>query len=1199
MKNNKLLKRFLMSTALGAISLSAVSDAMAVFDQNALDAIQATADIDISVGGAGPKTLNLGTAAGGGGGSVDGIQYGNLDLHGIDGVTFNVGSVLSAANGGAGGIFEFNQIVNAGGAANTTVSFSAANNTQLKFTGNTGDFINKLTGNDKNFKVTFGGVSTVAEVSGLNTTVISTQAVAGAGVTIKNVDEKGIKTFQTDGNAAAKLTIVGKSKALGTAAGEGYFAKDGEIIIKDNSEGRYEATADTSKITFDAKDNGITATGDATLTGDKSELVFTRSAGGAAVARDIMFLGQVNGNAANKGIIRAEGANGANGVLNVIIDKEITNLNKIEVKTNGGAPNATTLTLNKNSTSKDYTYDANSTLVLDAKDADVKHKGKFSGVGTVKTKGDHKVTIEGAIDNGNLEVGADTTVTDVIGAANTVKISFDGAVKGRSLKANKGIGKAAVVNPVAAAVVGANVDFAKTASTLEISGADSVLGTITNVAGSTIKMTSNNNLTLGVAGVAGELLNVDANKITTDTNTVTVTDKSFFDVIDTGAGRLVAGGEINVNEIKGGSIYVGAALKIKANGDKKIAINSKKVEFNAANSLTIDGDFTDFNSNVSKTAAAGATGELTFTGSGTITSANIGANGAAIAQLDIGADKKTVTLDTKGEKHYVDLLSFGSGTLELASNYTNTGNLEIAGSTVDFGKSTLRNVGTITITGDSTAIIDDGAMLVGDIQDLTNATDKLTIKMAKGAALAGGKIKNLSQNVLTDAKNKGINPNHLVELANNGGNAMNLTQGSADTNIKIDNKSSLSFVETSLLNDVTANANGVNVINNIYIARSIKADEFKKMLDSNSAKVTGNFKKVLDAIRKEGVDKLDDSARDLILESSTAKDTSQALDHLSSLLPRNTVETQKNVLRANQIGLDAVSAVINSRAAGAAADDLKTNASIWVKGTFGKGTQEVSDIYVSAYDSTMFGGTVGAEFGLGESMTVGAAGSYTQTTLTYKGLRTDEDKFKSMYGSLYGFANFENNFILNAQMTFGNTSIEGKTVNVLTGISSHDDKVKSMSYGGSLLGGYKADFSSLSVTPLAGIGFYKFESPAVKTAGGKVSAKAYDASRVDLIGGLSIAGEIKTESNMVIVPEIHGFGYYNVKDVEKQVTLDMQGLQNNTVSYLSTDTTKTNFTVGGSLTAKSGMVEYGASLDGQFADKYMGVIGSLKLKVNL
>ena len=85
-------------------------------------------------------------------------------------------------------------------------------------------------------------------------------------------------------------------------------------------------------------------------------------------------------------------------------------------------------------------------------------------------------------------------------------------------------------------------------------------------------------------------------------------------------------------------------------------------------------------------------------------------------------------------------------------------------------------------------------------------------------------------------------------------------------------------------------------------------------------------------------------------------------------------------------------------------DDLKTNASIWAKGTYSKGTQEVSDIYSLAYDSYMFGAIVGAEFGLGESLTVGAAGSYTQTTVTYKGLRTDKEKFKSIYGSLSGFA---------------------------------------------------------------------------------------------------------------------------------------------------------------------------------------------------
>jgi hypothetical protein len=1170
MKNNKLLKRFLMSTALGAISLSAVSDAMA-FSQADLDLIQAANPIDISVGGQPPKILNLGTADGGNArpaavgvagavaGSVDGIAYTNLDLHGISGVTFNVGQIATAVGPDQGAVFEFASIINTAGAANTTVSFSAANNTQLKFTGNTGDFINKLTGNDKNFKVTFGGVSTVAEVSGLNTTVISTQAAAGAGVTIKKVDEKGIKTFQTDGNAAAKLTIVGKSKALGTAAGEGYVAKDGEIRIKDNSEGRYEATAATSAIVFDAKDNGITATGDATLTDANSKLFFTRSAGGAAVARDIAFLGTVTGNAADTGIIIAESKGG---LLNVTIEEEITNLNAIQVVSAAAPANATTLTLNKNSTSKDYTYDANSTLVLDAKDADVKHKGKFSGVGTVKTKGDHKVTIEGAIDNGNLEVGAQTNVKGAIGNANLVVIKFDKDVKGGLLQAEAGILRASTV------------DFAKTASTLEISGADSVLGTITNVAGSTIKMTSNNNLTLGVAGVGGELLNVDANKITTDTNTVTVTDKSFFDVIDTGAGRLVAGGEINVNEIKGGSIYVGAALKIKANGDKKIAINSKKVEFNAANSLTIDGDFTDFNSNVS--TANNAQGVLIFTGSGTITSANIGANGAAIAELDIGADKKTVTLDTKGEKHYVTALKFGLGNVKLASDYTNAANAANAGTlvvqnggTVDLGNSTLKNTGDITLDGVNIILTGDdkkNGKIEGNIQE---AAAGLNITIADDATFTSV--------VIAD---------HTAAMALK-----------ADQ-IKLSDSKNKFATDSFSFKDVAGNVvTGANAGKTITVNRGLDDTKFESFIKTNSSTIIGNFKKLTDALVLEGVSKVGADARLLVLEAGSNE--SKAVAHLASALPRNNVETQKNVLRANQTGLDAVSAVINSRAAGAAADDLKTNASIWAKGTFGKGTQEVSDIYVSAYDSTMFGGTVGAEFGLGESMTVGAAGSYTQTTLTYKGLRTDEDKFKSMYGSLYGFANFENNFILNAQMTFGSTSIEGKTVNVLTAVSSDDDKVKSMSYGGSLLGGYKADFSSLSVTPLAGIGFYKFESPAVKTAGGKVSAKAYDLARVDLIGGLSIAGEIKTESNMVIVPEIHGFGYYNVKDVEKQVTLDMQGLQNNTVSYLSTDTTKTNFTVGGSLTAKSGMVEYGASLDGQFADKYMGVIGSLKLKVNL
>jgi hypothetical protein len=276
---------------------------------------------------------------------------------------------------------------------------------------------------------------------------------------------------------------------------------------------------------------------------------------------------------------------------------------------------------------------------------------------------------------------------------------------------------------------------------------------------------------------------------------------------------------------------------------------------------------------------------------------------------------------------------------------------------------------------------------------------------------------------------------------------------------------------------------------------------------------------------------------------------------------------------------------------------LKSSAGLWVKGSFGKGSQQVSDIASSSYDSTLWGGTAGAEFNLGESVTIGATGSYTKTTLEYKGLRQgDKDVFKSILGSVYGFATFSNNIVLNATLVAGNTDVEGTTTSVNGKSSKDDDKISAIAYSGTMLGGYKFSGSSFSVTPLAGLSFANFTDPARKTAYGFASVKKSDLTRVDLIGGVSIAGEINA-ADMVVVPELHGFVHYNLKGDKNQKTLDFNGGQS--ISYMGSDTTKTNFLLGGAITAKSGMVEYGASVDGQFADKYWGILGSLKLKVNL
>jgi outer membrane autotransporter protein len=336
-----------------------------------------------------------------------------------------------------------------------------------------------------------------------------------------------------------------------------------------------------------------------------------------------------------------------------------------------------------------------------------------------------------------------------------------------------------------------------------------------------------------------------------------------------------------------------------------------------------------------------------------------------------------------------------------------------------------------------------------------------------------------------------------------------------------------------------------------------------------------------------------------MIDAGSIKNTDEKNAYLLSAVPRDLSETMNNNVQKVVLNSIANNVSLRMLTAGAA-DDLKTHSNIWAKGSYGAGTQEKSDIYSSSYDSTLFGGTVGVEFGLNDVVTFGAAVSYLQTEVKYNGLRKgDEDKFNSIIGSIYTMNQFNNNFILNGSIHFGNSTIEQKELKADKSIFSAPN-LDAMSYSGSILGGYKAEYSSMSFTPLVGIGFSNFANPARKTVEGKFSAKASDTNRVDLIGGLAISGNIKT-ATMIVTPEIHGFAYYNINGDEKQnITLDIAGIPDSKgISYSSIEQTQTNFTIGGSVTAKTGMIEYGVSIDGQFADKYAGVLGSLKLKINL
>jgi outer membrane autotransporter protein len=393
------------------------------------------------------------------------------------------------------------------------------------------------------------------------------------------------------------------------------------------------------------------------------------------------------------------------------------------------------------------------------------------------------------------------------------------------------------------------------------------------------------------------------------------------------------------------------------------------------------------------------------------------------------------------------------------------------------------------------------------------------------------------------------------------------------------------FTKDSLYADDKAVDENTGAFKAAHILREV--DKEKIEVFAKEKNLSGNLKSVTDEIVKSMKD--EGSLRKFMIDAGSNKD--RGVNNLLSVLPRNLTETQARTFRTQEV-------LSLSRAAATcgASDDLQSTSALWIKGNFGKGSQSQSDMAYVGYDLTTMGATIGAEFALGETVTVGAAGTYANTKLEYKDLRDGEkDEFSSFLGSVYGNATFSNNFVLNGTFIVGNTNIEGHSLGLSAKSTKADDKLSAMSFGGTMLAGYKFAKETFSITPLGGMSIANFADPERKVANGHATVKGSDLTRIDLVGGLTVAGEMRM-SDMVLEPELHGFVYYNLKDEKKQQSIKFEKQE---LTPMLTNTTKTNFVLGGGLSSKTGMVEYGLTVDGQFADKYWGVLGSLKLKVNL
>jgi hypothetical protein len=1086
----------------------------------------------------------------------------------------NISGITGEQQGGKininGGITKINGEIENGSVSNFTVE----NGAELVYAAHlvAGDHEIPDSGNIKlvgaNSKITFNAVNgnDIRYTGDINADVNGNGIVNASGKTTiygtVGTEDNAVNMIQVNG-AGANLVLEGESYA------QSYNATQGTMTIKANAYAGNKgfSVADTARLVFDSNGGAVEATGNVNLTGANGTLE-TIAAGG----NNITITGAVNNGkivisgAGTTSITGTVGANNATGIqfdeagkLELNADSTISGI----IGNRGGiiAVNARTkIKGDVEDGAVSFTVADNARLVFETDGTDILANGNVdlgeanSTLQTIAAAGNN-IIIDGIIDNGKILIsGAGTTIIKG-GVISTKKIEFDGA-------GTLNVSASGVRN-------GIDVDFHDNAGKIIVGGKDTVLGSVANPNGSTIIMigeTQGNqfNFTLGKVGSVNHLLNIDGRDIKPG-KSITVSNESFFEIVDTGGGSLTYNGDtkISAKKIKGENIIIdNGNLTIHSSYDN--VIESRRISFQSNHSFTIENNFSNFNVNVQSNN--NNQGILNFNGSGMITSQVLGDKNHALAQVNIQGPNNIVTIDMQNNAtHYVQNFGVASNsTLKINKNYHFVGNLNFPqNATLMLNNSTLTlDAAPLNLTDGANLEIIQAGKIVGDLQNNKfNLSVDTTAPMDKD-----GKI------LIIDNKF-----GHVITLKN--------------SSVVLKNKSTT--IEEKFIIEGSKG----------YLQRKVsKAKIHDQFLPNILPEYTSDDLNIFLIAFKNKVKAIDDYNQikgemlDFLTKAGSLS-KEKCYGYIASLLPKDHKEINRHLIRVHSNFVND----INSRMiASASSDDLRKSFALWGKVTYGKANQEAGDIYSPSYEASSLGGTVGLELKLNDLMTVALASSYINTDLKYKGLlRRNKDEFKSIFTSIYGFAELKNNMVLNGSLVFGNSDIECEALDFPTNIIKKDNKISVSSFGGSLLAGYKIQNQNISFTPFLGFEFGNYFNPEQKTAGGLASIKEWETKHFDLVGGFSVGLETKL-NNTTILPEIHGFYHHNIKNKKSPRVIQINGLPKDpTITFESVDLNKSNFSIGGSLTIKSSRFDCGVSLDGQFAERYYGVLGSIKLKLNL
>ena len=274
----------------------------------------------------------------------------------------------------------------------------------------------------------------------------------------------------------------------------------------------------------------------------------------------------------------------------------------------------------------------------------------------------------------------------------------------------------------------------------------------------------------------------------------------------------------------------------------------------------------------------------------------------------------------------------------------------------------------------------------------------------------------------------------------------------------------------------------------------------------------------------------------------------------------------------------------------------------WATPFFAQATQKMRK-NVSGFKAKTYGGTFGFDNLVSEDLLLGLAYTMVDTKLNHKDKkRGDTTRANTHLLSIYGAKDLPNNWFAQGIASFGLSRVinnEARRVSN-TAYETARGKYDSTTYSAELMGGYNHKLNdSTNLTPMFGLRYARFNDAGYTETGTTFSNVAVKRKAVNKLEAvLGVRSTMAVEMNKVILsPELHGFVNVDMLNKAPKVDARLNGLFNPLPSK-ATKPARAFVNLGGSISAKYSMMEYGIGYDANIANKYIGHQGTIKVRVN-